>query len=333
MATTINRSTLGSLNIEVGESPSLLLQVFDRISLPTFVIDANHEICHWNRALEVLTGLNREAMIGTKDQWMPFYSSPRPCLADLIVEGGEDKEVQRYYTNKYTYSELITDAFEAEDFFPECGDNGEWLHFTAAALHDDDGHLIGAIETLAKISDRKRAEFELIESEQSYREQSISDNLTRLYNSRHFHHELDQALENSKRYNHVFSLCFLDLDHFKQINDTHGHFFGDKVLEAFGMLVRSSLRTLDSAYRYGGEEFTILLPSTPAEGAAVFAERLRESLANHAFSLDNGEKFSATVSIGITSYSTNDDSKSMLQRADEALYVAKQNGRNQVGIL
>ncbi len=333
MAKTINKSDLDNLKFEVSESPSLILQIFDRIALPTFVIGTDHVIYHWNRALEALTGLDRLTMIGTKDQWRPFYSAPRPCLADLILEGGEDKEVQRYYTNKYTHSELISDAYEAEDFFPECGKNGEWLHFTAAALNDNNGNMIGAIETLANISARKQAEFELIEREQKYRELSILDNLTNLYNSRHFHRELDRALENSKRYDHGFSLCFLDLDHFKYINDTYGHSFGDKVLEAFGMLVRSSLRTLDSAYRYGGEEFTVLMQSVPAEGAAVFAERLRKNLENHTFPLDNGDKFSVTVSIGITSYIAKDDSKTILERADKALYSAKRGGRNRMVIL
>jgi len=206
--TTKRSSIIGDLSLRTGPGSSLPVQVFDRISLPTFIIGADHVIQHWNSALESLTGLNRAVMIGTRDQWRPFYSSPRPCLADLIVEGGEDEEVQRYYTNKYTHSELIGDAYEAEDFFPECGSNGEWLHFTAASLHSEDGAIIGAIETLANISDRKRAEFELIERERSYREQSISDNLTNLFNSRHFHYKLEQAIENSKRYNHSFSLLF-----------------------------------------------------------------------------------------------------------------------------
>jgi len=308
--------------------PSLLVQVFDRIALPTFVLDKNHVIVHWNSAMEAMSRLDRSEMIGTKDQWRPFYASPRPCLADLILEGGNDADVEHYYTNKYKRSELIPDAFEAEDFFPECGPEGEWLHFTAANIVSPEGEVIGAIETLMNISARKKAEFELMERERVYKELSITDSLTGLHNSRHFYSQLELALETSRRYHHPFTICFFDLDNFKILNDTYGHLMGDKVLETFGALVRSSLRTLDSGYRYGGEEFAILLPSTDIEGAMIVAERVRESLENYQFAMPNGEKIKSTVSIGVTSYTSGDDVQALMQRADVALYKAKHQGKN-----
>lgn len=321
-------SALVSSGLIEAVDPGLLVQLFDRIALPTFVIDKNHVVQYWNSALEAISGLSRDEMVGTRDQWRPFYSSPRPCLADLILEGGHDEDVEHYYTNKYQRSELIPDAFEAEDFFPECGPEGEWLHFTAASIKNSDGEIIGAIETLMNISDRKKAEFELIERERTYRELSITDSLTGLHNSRHFYSELDKALETARRYHHPFALCFFDLDNFKHLNDNYGHLMGDKVLESFGAMVRSSLRTLDSGYRYGGEEFAILLPSTGVEGAYAVAERVRESLENYMFPVGNDEKIQTTVSTGITCFQKGDTPQTLLERADQALYKAKHQGKN-----
>lgn len=324
---THHSSTITELTLDTVD-PEILVQVFDRIALATFVLDKHHVIVHWNSAMEALSGLHRSDMIGTKDQWRPFYSSSRPCLADLILEGGHDADVEHYYTNKYMKSQLIPEAYEAEDFFPDCGENGEWLHFTAANIKNSEGEIIGAIETLMNISARKKAEFELMERERIYKELSITDSLTGLHNSRHFYSELEKALETSRRYNHKFTICFFDLDDFKKLNDNHGHLMGDKVLETFGALVRSSLRTLDTGYRYGGEEFAILLPSTDYDGSFVVADRIRESLSNYQFRLKDGQTFNTTVSIGITEYLTGDSVESIMNRADDALYQAKRQGKN-----
>lgn len=322
-----NSSTIIEFTLDTVD-PEILVQVFDRIALATFVLDKHHVIVHWNSAMEALSGLDRSDMIGTKDQWRPFYSSCRPCLADLILEGGHDADVEHYYTNKYIKSELIPEAYEAEDFFPDCGESGEWLHFTAANIKNSEGEIIGAIETLMNISARKKAEFELMERERIYKELSITDSLTGLHNSRHFYSELEKALETSRRYNHKFTICFFDLDDFKKLNDSHGHLMGDKVLETFGALIRSSLRTLDTGYRYGGEEFAILLPSTDYEGAHVVADRVRESLSSYQFRLKGGEILNSTVSIGVTEYQTGDTVESIMNRADDALYQAKRQGKN-----
>ncbi len=316
--------------IKENAEQSILVHVFDSIILPTFVIDTHHTILYWNKALEKLSGLRKEDMIGTKNQWRPFYNEPRPCLADLMLENNQNNKIEQLYAGKYEKSELIDGAYEAEDFFPECGDNGEWLHFSASTIRNDSGSVIGAIETFTNISDRKNAEFELKVREESYRKLSITDMLTGLKNTRYFYIKLEEFMAAANRYQHNFSICFLDLDHFKKLNDTHGHLAGDKVLRTIGQILQSSLRKLDIGCRYGGEEFVILLPSTSKKGAELVAQRIREWIENHKFALSKELTINVTVSIGISEYKEGDTNKSLLERADSALYEAKSSGRNRV---
>lgn len=127
---------------------------FDRLVTPGFIIDTQHRIIAWNRALEKLTNIPKERVIGTSNHWKPFYKEARPCLADLVVEFATQEQLESYYADSLQPSALIPDAYEAEDFFPECGKQGEWLHFAASRLLDDEGNLLGALETFTIITDR-----------------------------------------------------------------------------------------------------------------------------------------------------------------------------------
>ena len=138
-----------------------LAQIIDRDPVPTFVIDANHRVTHWNRACAAISGQASSDMIGTDFHWRPFYISQRPTLADLIVNGSLDDQLDTYYHGLFQRSKTITGAFEAEKFFPTLGQAGRWLFFTAAPLRDARGNLVGAIETLQDVTDRHRAEDDL----------------------------------------------------------------------------------------------------------------------------------------------------------------------------
>jgi len=141
----------------------LLAQIIDGDPVPTFVIDAQHRITHWNRACATISGLSAEEMVGTIDQWRAFYPSARPVMADLIVDAGPDiaTQIGAFYGNQFRPSPIIANAFEGESFFPGLGTEGRWLYFTAAPLCNADGQRIGAIETLQDVTDRHRAEEEL----------------------------------------------------------------------------------------------------------------------------------------------------------------------------
>ena len=136
----------------------VLAQAIDGNPVPTFVIDANHVVTHWNRACELISGMKASDVIGTTDQWKAFYPAQRPTLADLIASGALDKDVELHYHNKFRRSTVVPDAFEVEDFFPAFGLGGKWLHFTAAPLRDHEGRVNGAIETLVDVTERRLAE-------------------------------------------------------------------------------------------------------------------------------------------------------------------------------
>ncbi len=136
--------------------------------VPKFVLDKHHRVTHWNRACEKLSGVSSEEVIGTNRQWYPWYHEERPTMADLIIDGNED-ELIRYYDGKQLSPSIKEGAYEAVDYFPHLGEDGRWLYFTACPLKDDDGRVIGAIETIQDVTERKKAEENLKESEKKYR--------------------------------------------------------------------------------------------------------------------------------------------------------------------
>ncbi|MBW2598907.1 MAG: GGDEF domain-containing protein [Deltaproteobacteria bacterium] len=312
------------------EEEQLLKAFFESSPIPAFVIGKDRRIIYWNGALEKMSGIMAEDVIGSKDHWKAFYHEYRPTMADLIVDERQD-EIPYWYPDKYKKSDLIEDAYEATDFFPALEDKGKWLRFTASALKGSTGTLIGAVETLEDITGRKLAEDALRESEARYRTLSITDALTGLYNSRHFYDQIRLEIERADRYGHPLSLLLLDIDNFKKFNDSYGHLEGDVVLVRLGEVIRRCLRKTDSAYRFGGEEFTVILPETTGDAATILAERIREEFENEGFyPLGGEEAVHKTVSIGVAQYISQEELRMFLKRVDSNMYRAKRQGKNRV---
>jgi PleD family two-component response regulator len=202
-------------------------------------------------------------------------------LTSLIKKNYDtDVIIMTGYSDKYSYEKAISKGASEIIFKP--------MHFKELLLR------------LKKVFKERQLRKERTTILKKLEEIAITDELTQLYNSRHFFKQLDLEVYRSKRYKHPLSLLFLDVDNFKKYNDAYGHLQGDKVLTRLGWIIKSCLRTMDSAYRYG-----------PGSGKIV----------------------NVTISIGVTEYCSDERVSNFVERADKAMYIAKQQGRNQVASL
>jgi len=170
------------------------------------------------------------------------------------------------------------------------------------------------------------------------RDMAIRDGLTRCYNHKYFKMRLEQEMARARRYKMELALGILDIDHFKQVNDAHGHAAGDAALVHLANLIALSVRSTDVVARYGGEEFGILLVQAGGAEASIITNRIRERIGQHRFAVPSvsvgGEmaQVPVTVSIGVTQFNAVDNLQGFLERADRAMYEAKNNGRNRVRV-
>lgn len=143
----------------------VLRQIVDGSPVPTFVINAEHQITHWNKACAEITGVPAAELLGTNRHWQPFYSAERPVMADLVVDGALDEGFESLYYGRFKRSQVSPGAYEGENFFPQFGNGGRWLCFTAAPLLDAEGRIIGAIETLQDVTAHRIAEEQLLDAQ------------------------------------------------------------------------------------------------------------------------------------------------------------------------
>ncbi len=164
------------------------------------------------------------------------------------------------------------------------------------------------------------------------RETSIKDSLTGCFNKKYFQETIDLEISRGKRYSRPISLIIFDVDYFKKINDEHGHPFGDEVLREIGEIMRRSIRSSDAVFRYGGDEFSIVLPETKKDKAIILADRVRRRIAEHTFHFKN-KSIHVTVSGGVNGFDSRcAEKEDLITHADKACYLAKKRGRNQIAV-
>jgi len=191
----------------------------------------------------------------------------------------------------------------------------------------------GAISTLKERLDESRHEIEKLRQEvDRAREDALADGLTGLANRRGFDLALQACLSEAAAGGTGPSLLITDIDHFKRVNDTYGHLFGDKVIRAVAQILKANVKGQDTAARYGGEEFVVLLPETTIDGARAVAEKIRSTIeGSRVRRSDNNQEIARiTVSLGVASYCAGESASEFVARVDSALYVSKNQGRNRV---
>jgi len=195
-------------------------------------------------------------------------------------------------------------------------------------FHEED------IPILTNLADYAAIALENARYVQRIHELTITDDCTALYNARHLNFVLDSEIYRSIRYGYEFSVIFIDLDHFKQVNDRHGHLAGSKLLWHVGTLIKGHLRLIDYAFRYGGDEFVVLLPQTSKRNALMVVRRLRELLNSTEFLAEEGLKVKVTASFGVASFPGDARSRrDLLRLADEAMYLVKNTTRNNIALV
>jgi len=260
-------------------------------------------------AMELLT--KEEVHVAITDNILPGRDGLE--LTDYIKSGYDiDVIVMTGYSGDYSYEEAINKGASDFVFKP--------VRFEELLLR------------LKRVLKERRLTKERAKMLGKLQNLAITDGLTKLYNSRHFYNQLDVEVGRCRRYNHPLALLLLDIDHFKNYNDTYGHLEGDKVLVAIGLHIQDCLRAMDSAYRYGGEEFTVILPETNGEEARTVAERIRRKIESEPHNPDEDASVAVTISIGVTEYVNGEDFATFVQRADQAMYSSKTKGRNVVTI-
>ena len=249
--------------------------------------------------------------------------------------GINPRELERYRLkdffadsdNRRLLTERLESEREVQDFEvlvkTPLSDTPFWLLASANII--DYNYDVALYSAFQDITSRKNREALL-------KNQAIRDPLTALYNRRYFEEEVTKQILEAKAKNQPYTVLMLDADHFKNVNDTYGHKVGDKVLIELATTAERALRNNDIVARYGGEEFVVFLPGIHAEQGKIVADRLRESIAGQVVYSDAKQPVHFTVSVGVSSSEVSDNVDTLIKTADEALYRAKQNGRNRVEV-
>jgi len=257
--------------------------------------DLNGNITSVSKAFESLSGYQESELLGRNHNLFRYKDTP-----------------DEFYKKMWSTLEM-NERFVGEVKNVTKHNLEYWLRLIIEPIFDKDQNKIGYASYRENVTHTKKLEYI-----------ATHDTLTDIFNREHFNKMLDVHIQKAKRYNNQFALIILDIDLFKNINDTYGHIFGDTVLFKIAQLLQNNIRTDDIVSRWGGEEFALLINFNEKKGAKILAEKLRILIENKNF--DIKDKITASFGVGI--YKNNETKSEFFERTDTALYTAKKSGRN-----
>ncbi|WP_417782916.1 PAS domain-containing protein [Terasakiella pusilla] len=296
------------LEVALRQNEAQLTTILDNLKAHVYIKDINYTYTYVNSDMCDYLGMKNEDVIGKTD-----------------TEIFGKKVAERFHKSDrqvFTYKENCSSIEKSRHFQTR---KKRYFWSVKVPLINELGNTYALLGISTDVTEQKRLEKKL-------RELASTDVLTGVNNRRFFIELFNRELKRVKRYQSKLSLIMLDIDHFKSINDNHGHSVGDLAIKAMTQLCKDGLRDTDFIGRLGGEEFAILLPETDLAAAQLIAERIRQATESHHFVIDNGGRCNFTASFGVTEYNseTDDTPDDLLKRADIALYDAKTQGRNRV---
>ena len=358
-------SNLGNLQPDEDELIDAMLQsIIEHLEVEEvalYLLNSNSLNCvaklSWDQFIENKTSIKDEKLTFLLSEGIIGKTATSRKIMHIKNCKTTNERLISYESNGHKTGSLICAPILANDSLigvielshPDTDRFNSWQEHSTVIYADLIGMLLNnnkLMKNMQSIVDVRTKELEkaLEESEKlraRYEEMSVIDHLTKLYNRRYFFSEVTSGLARAKRYSQAFSLMLMDLDHFKQVNDTYGHECGDNVLRSVAEILTRFTREGDTLARFGGEEFVLALPNTNQEGAIKLAERIRSTIEEHQWEC-NSKKMEITISIGLTSmHAMNDEDNQeddsqvtqvtdILREADRALYYVKQHGRNNV---
>lgn len=302
------------MDIPLDPDPALYRGLLDEIEEGVYFVDRTERIQFWNRGAEAITGFSRAEVIG------------RTCADNLLCH--VDSSGRFLCTNGCPLRRVFLTGVPIE---------------TDACLHHKEGHRVPVHIKTKPLLDRRRRVVGAVEvfrgdpgagrQEKLIQELSqlaIVDDLTRLPNRRHFDVQLNRRLAEFARYGWLFGVLMIDIDHFKQINDSFGHQLGDDILRLVARTLSANCRMMDTVARWGGDEFTAIIANVDEENLQRAAEKLRSMIEASGLRNPAWERLRTTVSVGCALASPNESAVDLVKRADDMLCFAKGAGRNRV---
>ncbi len=287
----------------------LLENLFDGV----YYVDLDKTIVYWNRAAERITGFTRPEVIGK-------------CCSDNILRHIDDDGRELCIEGCPLGRSLVDgQVHEANVYLHHKEGHRVPVSIRVSPIREPDGHISGAVEIFSDNSNL----YELLHDMERLRNEAYVDTLTGIGNRRYGEMSLHAKMHDYDNFNVSFAVLFIDIDHFKNINDTFGHEAGDSALAMTSKTIANLLRRMDSVIRWGGEEFLVIVPNIDANAMNEIAERIR-IFVERSFIMIGDTTLSATVSIGATMARPDDTVESIIRRADELMYASKRSGRNRV---
>ncbi|MCF8069710.1 MAG: sensor domain-containing diguanylate cyclase [Desulfobacterales bacterium] len=278
-----------------------------------YLVDPERKITYWNNAAERITGFSTQEVVG------------RSCSDNILIH--IDGKGQSLCLGMCPLAATIADGHsrESEVYLHHKDGHRVPVSVRTTALYDTDGYIVGGAELFTDLSQKDSLSLKIEELEKL----AFLDNLTQLANRRYIEMELEARLSEKLRCNLSFGILFMDIDHFKNFNDTYGHDIGDLVLKIVSNTFKSTGRPYDLFGRWGGEEFIGIIRNVDHAGLVNIGERIRR-LVEKTFIHVSEKLLNVTVSIGATMAKDSDSMASLTKRSDDLLYMSKKNGRNRM---